>query len=445
MNDDQLMLNKPLEIEPGIILRRACKQDANRLAEFNGRIHGEDEEDKRRIAIWSRDLINGLHPTICPTDFTVVEVQNSRKIVSSMNLISQTWTYDGIPFKVGRPEIVGTDPEYRHRGFVRKQFDAVHAWSQSRGEMVQGITGIPYYYRQFGYEMTVELDNWRAGYEVNVPALKKDEKEKFLFRKAVLEDVPYLQKNYTKSQLRYRLSCIRDRKIWEYDLTGRDKEDVCRVEIMVITTLDGKRVGIIVHPFYLHENMLQVIYLEIGDPANWADAAPAIVRYLWNTGQDYAKSENKKCLGYQFIFGSDHPLFRVASHLAPRTRTPYTWYIRIPNLPEFIGIIKPALDVRLARSEWSSFTGDVRIGFYRDGIDLKFTRGKIKRIETYIPQKWDDAEAAFPNFTFFHLIFGWKSMDDLRSIFPDCWVKEEKRGFLDALFPKQLSNIWPLQ
>ena len=82
-----------------------------------------------------------------------------------MNLISQTWTYNGIPFKVGRPEIVGTDPEYRHRGTVRKQFDTVRVESRSQSEMVQAITGIPYYYRQFGYKMTVQLDNWRAGYK----------------------------------------------------------------------------------------------------------------------------------------------------------------------------------------------------------------------------------------------------------------------------------------
>jgi hypothetical protein len=36
-----------------------------------------------------------------------------------MNLISQIWAYEGIPFGVGRPELVGTLPEYRNRGLVR--------------------------------------------------------------------------------------------------------------------------------------------------------------------------------------------------------------------------------------------------------------------------------------------------------------------------------------
>ena len=40
----------------------------------------------------------------------------------------------------------------------RIQFEEVHKWSAERGETVQAITGIPFYYRQFGYEMALDLD-----------------------------------------------------------------------------------------------------------------------------------------------------------------------------------------------------------------------------------------------------------------------------------------------
>ena len=88
-----------------------------------------------------------------------------------MNLIPQTWTYEGIEFGVGRPELVGTAPEFRNRGLVRAQFDEVHKWSAERGHMVQVITGIPYYYRLFGYEMALDLAGRRVGFEANVPKL----------------------------------------------------------------------------------------------------------------------------------------------------------------------------------------------------------------------------------------------------------------------------------
>ena len=71
--------------------------------------------------------------------------------------------------RLGAPSWSGTKPEYRNRGLVRAQFEAIHAWSAERGELVQGITGIPYYYRMFGYEMVMPLGGGRAGYPAAGP------------------------------------------------------------------------------------------------------------------------------------------------------------------------------------------------------------------------------------------------------------------------------------
>src|SRR5712691_11396345 len=111
-------------------------------------------------------------------------------IVSSMNLISQTWVYDGIPFGVGRPELVGTSLEYRYRGLVRAQFEVIHQWSTERGERLQAITGIPWYYRQFGYEMALNLGGGRVGYRPHIPELKDGEPEPYRVRPATAADLP---------------------------------------------------------------------------------------------------------------------------------------------------------------------------------------------------------------------------------------------------------------
>ncbi len=51
-------------------------------------------------------------------------------------------------------------------GWFVLQFEEVHKWSAERGHKVQVITGIPYYYRQFGYEMALDLTGRRIGFEV---------------------------------------------------------------------------------------------------------------------------------------------------------------------------------------------------------------------------------------------------------------------------------------
>ena len=104
----------------------------------------------------TRDLMRGDMPNFAVEDWTVVEEGGSGEIVSALFLISQTWSYGGIEIPVGRIELVATHPDYRRRGLVRVQMEVVHEWSRQRGELMMGITGIPWYYRQFGYEMAAE-------------------------------------------------------------------------------------------------------------------------------------------------------------------------------------------------------------------------------------------------------------------------------------------------
>src|SRR2546422_970909 len=109
------------------------------------------------MGAWTRDLIEGRHPTFRPESALLVEDTRGKSIVSSMVLLSHTWTYAGVPLSVGQPEIVGTRAEFRGRGLVRAMFDVAHAWSAERGHRLLAINGIPWFYRQFGYEMALEL------------------------------------------------------------------------------------------------------------------------------------------------------------------------------------------------------------------------------------------------------------------------------------------------
>ncbi len=184
----------PCDLGRGLTLRRSTPADADALAEFNKVIQRDSGvvEPDEQVAVWTRDLLRGDHPTFGTDDFTIVEDAATGRIVSSANLISQTWTYAGIPFRVGRPELVGTAPEYRKRGLIRAQFDVLHAWSAERGQMVQAITGIPFYYRQFGYEMAMMLFGGRAGNAAEKPKLKDGESEPFRLRLPVEGDLAFI-------------------------------------------------------------------------------------------------------------------------------------------------------------------------------------------------------------------------------------------------------------
>ncbi|MBI4769707.1 MAG: GNAT family N-acetyltransferase [Chloroflexi bacterium] len=190
-------LDLPRDLGDGLTLRLAARADARALADFNARIHADGPSPDEGLRVWTIDLLGGDHPTAGPGDFTlVVDRAAGGKIVSSLGSIPQTWTYAGIPFPVGRPDLVGTDPDYRRRGLVAAQFEVIHALGARRGELLQGITGIPWYYRQFGYEMALELDCCRRLYWPRLPALKAGQSEAFRLRPATPDDIPRLQEMY---------------------------------------------------------------------------------------------------------------------------------------------------------------------------------------------------------------------------------------------------------
>jgi hypothetical protein len=442
---DELMLRSPRGIGHGLVLRRSSKNDSERLAEFNSRIHGDDETDRIRVGVWTKDMLSGNHPTMHSDDFTIVEEKKTGKIISSLNLIPQTWSYRGIPFAVGRPEAVGTDPEFRNRGLVRLQFECVHEWSKQRGDLLQGITGIPYYYRLFGYEMAVELDASNIGYESQVPKLAEGEEERYFFRLVNEEDIPFLMQLDDKATKPMLLHCSRDVNSWRYEISGRSLDNCSRRQIMVIQDRENQRLGAIMHPFYLDHDYSSLIYYELTNEASFANITPAVIRYIWNTGKKYSAESGKKMLGFNFVLVGEHPAIKVASNYLPKQKRPYAWYIRVPDLLKFLLLVSPALEYNLAHSVCSGYTGSLDICLYSKAIKIEMQDGKISNIaESKYPDE-KKMDVSFPGLTFLQILFGWRDIYELRYAFSDCTLKEEKLALVESLFPKIPSRIWPLE
>ncbi len=429
----------------GLVMRRSTREDAEALAEFNGRIHGENEADARRVSAWTRDLLARPHPTLSPDDFTIVEESATGRIVSSMNLIPQTWTYEGIEFGLGRPELVGTLPDYRNRGLVRLQFEEIHKWSAQRGDMVQGITGIPYYYRLFGYEMALDLTGRRVGYQSHVPKLKDGQKEPYRIRPATEADLPFVADLYECAVRRRAVACVRNPEIFRYELNGQSEENINRCVTLVIEDKTGEPVGYFQHSTILRGMDLPAVWYELKPGVSWLAVTPSVVRYLWNQGQEYARGEGKPCAAFAFQLGAQHPVYEVLGNNLPISIKPYAWYLRVPDLPGFLHHIKPALEKRLAESIAVGHSREIKISFYRDGLRLVLEKGRLAAFEPWKPTPADGGALAFPDLTFLQLLFGYRSYDELHHSFADCWCdSEEVRALINILFPKRVSDVFPI-
>ena len=446
----------PLDLGGGLVLRSATPDDAEKLATFNAAVHADAPgEPDEGIAVWTRDLLRRPHPTFRPELFTLVEEAATGRIASSLNLIPQTWAYDGVAFGVGRIELVGTDPDFRRRGLVRRQMEVAHRWSAERGDLLQGITGIPWYYRQFGYEMGLELDGHRRVAAVDVPDLAAGRDEPYGLRPATAEDVPFMAAADAHGRARSLVSCVRDGPLWRYELDGRSGGNAVRRALAVIEGSAGgdgpaRPVAFVAHAPALYRGALLVSACEAVPGASWLAIAPGLLRALRGLGEGYAAAGAVVAGAARFErivldLGSDHPLYRALPDRARKGNPPYAWYVRVPDLPAFLRRVAPVLEARLAASPAAGHTGELKLNFYRDGVVLSFADGRLTDAALWPEPERAEAGASFPPLTFLHVLLGHRSLAELEHAFADCHARgEAARVLLDGLFPKRPSFVWPV-
>lgn len=426
------------KLDGDLVLRRSSTADAEKLAKFNGFIHNDP-----LVAEWAYDLLSGKHPVHGEDDFTVVENTQTGEIVSCMNLINQTWSYSGIPFGVGRPELVGTLPAYRNRGLVRQQFEVIHEWSRERGHLLQAITGIPWYYRMFGYEMAVDLDGSYKGFNPPKPQEPEGQPPKYHFRLAVQTDVPFITACYQHGCQRDLLACMWDEALFSVEMNKRPG-NINRRALYVIESASGEAVGFLALNPNLADNTQFANRYELKSGISWQAVTPYVLRFLWETGKKLAADQQKECDAFGLEICENHPGFQVARAWLGQFGTPYGWYLRVADLPGFMHHITPVLEQRLANSICVGHTGNLDLNFYRSGLRLQFNQGRLEKIDTWKPSTDAWGHASFPDLTFLQVLFGYRTWEEVKYIRPDCWVGREDRALVEVLFPKQPSCIWPL-
>ena len=437
----------PRDLGDGLVLRWATPDDAEAVASFNRAIHADNPDEEPMLYHWTRDLMRGDHPTTNATDFTVIIDRNADdKLVSTMNLISQTWAYEDIPFPVGRPELVATLPKYRRRGLVREQMDVIHRKSAARGEMVTAITGIPWYYRQFGYEMALDLGGSRQLFWARPGNDEKVEQEAYRLRPATADDIPLLHQLYRAHLGDSPISRMRDDAQWRYELFGSHPESMWTLKPQMVLAPDDEVVAY-VH-FVPYGTAFGISELGVKPGHSWRAVGRFLVRYLKREADalNPNRAPDKQITNISFNVGRGHPMYEALDPDLEKQSLPYAWYIRVPDIPAFIRHIGPALERRLAGSVMAGHTGTMRVNLYRRRFTMVWEGGRLKEVgEGYEYKRLEDGDASFPDLTFLHLLFGHQSHDSLYANFADQTIgNKEFTVLLRVLFPMRPSHVIPM-
>ncbi|HEU5229648.1 MAG TPA: GNAT family N-acetyltransferase [Ktedonobacteraceae bacterium] len=439
------------DLGDGLVLRWSTADDREHIAQLCGHVFRDSaaEPQNSNMENFVRRLMSDYHPWMGSGDFAIIE--DTRKegnpIIACTCLWRHEWTYEGIPFGVGRPEIVASDPTYRRRGLIRALFETIHARSAAEGHLVQGITGIPYFYRQFGYEYVLDLEGKRVTYLSIIPKAKEGEPEPYTLRTATIEDLPVIMEAYNSRSSTSPVWHNIPERLWRYEIEAwhGDSEVDKSSHIQMIVDASGAPKGFLMTSSKRRRHELGIWAFEVLPGVNLLAMMPSVLRALQAYGLQMPTSrpEAEPLREIGFSLYRSHPVYEaLGKEFAPSHQPDYAWYIRVADLPAFLQHIAPALEQRLSNSILAGYTGELKIDFYRSGLRMVFEQGHLTTAENWeLPTYDSNAGAGFPPLIFLQLLFGYRSLDELRQVFPDVWANHDTEILLNHLFPAKTSYV----
>ncbi len=452
------------DLGDGLIMRSAVREDADALAEFCAKVFMDEPladssgsgTEAYWIANWTRDLLGKPHPTLSPDDIIIVEDVEKGCIASTTTYLTQTWSYSGVEFEIGRAEIVGTGREYRNRGLVREQFNLIHRWAAERGHLIQVVLGIPSYYRLFGYEYALAAEGGRNTPVASLPRWGKDEERNFRLREPVEEDVPFITRVLKDSTQRSMVSPVfREAEVRYFTFDRNARSGVCH-KTGILCKSDGEGlgepVGVLMYAMVIEVDQGMVLRMEMSEPRYWREAVPSLLKELRELADKAAQGHHdpeRETKSIRQDLQPDHPAYVFDDGaLGHEPERQYGWYVRVPDVAAFLRKISPALEARIEVSLHAGITGDVEIRVDRDRITIRFADGKITSVEHQKAVHRENASggwmasARFPGQTFYPVLFGMRSVAETIAAHTDANAgSKSSRHLMETLFPKRSSDL----
>jgi predicted acetyltransferase len=362
------------------------------------------------------------YPAIDLEDFFVIKHRG--KIVAALNIIPSTWSVGGVPLKVAELACVATLPEYRRVGLQRRLMKEYHKQIEEEGYDLSAIEGIPYYYRQFGYEYALPLlEETRITLE-KVP----DYKSTHVIRPLSETDIPKAKQLLADSQRKFNVHAIREEAVWKMQQeTG----------MIADAKFEGYAVedkGKMAAYLRISENQeaKELLLREISDADQLT--AKSILTFLKNIGKQRGLETLVVAVSYHESF-----VKHLLATGEAKQSNPYAWQMRVTDHSKLFGRLKPLFEKRIADSTFRRLTEKVSFNFYCFAVQIAFENGtitSIQRLETV-----EDRTIRFNPLVSVQLLLGYRSREELEAIYPDFLVRPSHKYLVDVLFPKLPSYI----
>jgi predicted N-acetyltransferase YhbS len=324
-----------MDLPGGMTLRAARPADLDQIgALLADRGEDADAEDHRLVV---QDAEGGF-------DACAVVVDGDR-VVSTATLLDETLVLAGLPIPAGQVELVATDRAYEGRGLVRALMGWAHERSAGRGHLMQVMIGIPYFYRQFGYQYAIPIPQSRAVH--GVPALP----DGCTVRAAGPGGIAAMAELQDATQGRFDLSMPHSPMCWRAVVARSGSTQV-------VVERDGRVIGTgrITPP----DEGVVLGEVAVSEPAG---VAALLAHAASLAGGEPFQAKDRAGL--------------LSDHLAAPEPDAHNYYVRVPDVAALLEHLRPVLSARLAPHAGAD---DVIVSFFRHHVRLQRADGPVTAV-----------------------------------------------------------------
>ena len=403
------------KISDNLTLRIAIDDlnELQRFISFNDAVHQEESLKK---------YINRLfleHPEKDEIYWIYIEENDSNKMVSSIILAPLEWDIDGTLIPICEMDLVGTLTEYRNRGLIGILNELYEEIMEQKGYKLSVIRGIPYYYRKFGYEFALNLDERIV---LNKNQIPSKEVEEVSIRKAIRQDLDFIKSIYNNQNENFFITNRFNRNNFCYKFMNVDFDD--NFSSTYLIDVKGKLKS----------------FFSIGlsyDSVGYSLVVPEVNEECMIKIVQFVNTLNKEKDQIVFQVNSDTKFTQYICSIGGKKNLGYGWQIRIPNIKKFLHAISPVLEQRIERSSCKGLTQDVVISDYREIFTLIFKNGKIEDIRVNKAYPFPGScDVQIPNSFLIKLLLSDRTFEEIKYIVRDSILKPGSEKLIKILFPK---------
>jgi hypothetical protein len=361
-------------------------EELEELLSFHTIVHPDDDPDELRRQI------NKLPGFGRKLNFYIRD-KAKNVIVCALNAIPSTWYYEDVPLRNLELGWVGTLKEHRRKGLFKSLYTHFDKLLQDGKYDISTIQGIPYYYRQFGYDFVIPMGRTLWLTVDQIPTIDEKTPPSFMqlnIREATSDDIDDLMKLYDEHNRPLQVYTGRNRDLWNVQEETKREYDK---EFQTIVLEDENGVQ-----GYLR--FVLILSTEAG------------------------------------MHGSGNAIQVIESRIQS-----FTGVRRA--LQFLLRSIQPVLEKRLMGTMFEDLTEDLALNTFRNCYLLKFVNGKIESITDSGMQEVDENRRfRSPPDDLARLVLGAYSIDELSYNNIDFIVSNGLKSLIQTLFPKRESCIF---